>query len=177
VKLWVLYLLLCKAMLSSFSGPTSLPVVQHDMVESAHVITNRQLDTAVAAGRVTPGPFGLYLVSVGYFIAGWPGAIIGFLALITPAFLILPMLQFLGKRIDRPVIRSSIRWVTLAAAGLLIGTIVPLAHDALDGTVPIVIAIASFLFLVVSKRSTLWVVVGSSLAGLLAAVFMSGFVH
>ena len=30
--------------------------------------------TAIVAGRTGPGPNGLYLVSVGYFAAGLPGA-------------------------------------------------------------------------------------------------------
>ena len=64
MNLFLLYLILAKAMFSSFSGPTSLPVVRHDMVEVYHVITDEQLEVAVAAGRVTPGPFGLYIVSL-----------------------------------------------------------------------------------------------------------------
>ena len=101
MNLLVLYLLLCKAMLTSFSGPTSLPVVQSDMVDHYHAISNHQLTAAVAAGRATPGPFGLYIVSVGYFVAGVPGAIVGLLAVLTPAFLIIPMLQYLGHRVNR----------------------------------------------------------------------------
>ncbi|MBZ5585679.1 MAG: chromate transporter [Acidobacteriia bacterium] len=69
-----IYLLLLKATLTSFSGLTSLPVVRHDFVETRHALTDRQLNAAVAVGRTTPGPYGLYLVSVGYFAGGWSGA-------------------------------------------------------------------------------------------------------
>jgi chromate transporter len=65
----LLYLLLTKATLTSFSGLTSLPIVRHDLVEHYQVLTDRQLNAAVAAGRTAPGPNGLYLVSVGYFVA------------------------------------------------------------------------------------------------------------
>jgi chromate transporter len=165
MNLLVLYLVLAKAMLTSFSGPTSLPVVHHDMVEKYHVISERELNAAVAAGRISPGPFGLYLVSVGYFVAGPAGAAVGFLALITPAFLIIPMLHYLGRRIDRPKVRSAIRCVTLAAAGLLVSTTVSLAQVTLQSGLSVAIAAGTFFFLVLTKRNTLWVVTGSALAG------------
>jgi chromate transporter len=165
MNLFLLYLLLTKATVTSFSGLTSLPMVRHDLVEHHRVLTDRQLNAAVAAGRAAPGPNGLYLVSVGYFVAGTPGACAGLLAVITPAFLIIPMLQFLGRRADRPAVKSAIRAVTLAAAGLVISSTVPMARDALTGWFPIGIALASFLFLVVTKRATIWVILAAALAG------------
>lgn len=163
----ILYLILAKAMITSFSGPTSLPVVQHDLVEHYHIITDQQLEAAVAAGRVTPGPFGLYLVSIGYTIDGLPGALAGLMALITPSILIIPLLLYLGRRVNRPDIRSAIRAVTLAAAGLLLSTTVSFARDTLTGIVPILISVATCGFLVLTKQPVIWVVIGSALAGVL----------
>ena len=165
----LLYLLLTKATLTSFSGLTSLPIVHHDLVEHYQVLTDRQLNAAVAAGRTAPGPNGLYLVSVGYFVDGVPGACAGLLATVTPAFLIIPMLQYLGRRADKPAVKSAIRAVTLAAAGLVVTTTVPLAKDALTGAVPIAIALGSFLLLVLTRRSTIWVIAAAALAGVAGA--------
>src|SRR5207247_6167127 len=97
----LLYLLLLKATVTSFSGLTSLPVVRNDLVVRRQVLTDRQLNAAVAAGRSVPGPNGLYVVSVGYFIAGIPGAWAGWLAMVSPAFIIIPLLQFVGARAER----------------------------------------------------------------------------
>ena len=161
-------LLLLKASATSFCGLTSLPVVRHDFVEARHAMTDRQLNAAVAAGRTAPGPNGRYLVSVGYFVAGWPGACAGCAACLAPAFLIIPILHYLGRRAERPRVKSAIQAVTLAAAGLVIEATVPLARDALTGWIPVGIAVAGFLFLVLTKRETLWVMVGAALVGLLA---------
>ena len=90
------------------------------------------------------------------------------LAVITPAFLIIPLLQYLGRKADKPAVRSAIRAVTFAAAGLLVSAIVPLARDSLTGIVPVVIAIGSFLFLVITKRSTAWAILGAAVIGLAA---------
>ena len=164
----LVFLLLLKASATSFSGLTSLPVVRHDFVEMRHAMTDRQLNAAVVAGRTAPGPNGLYLVSVGYFVAGWPGACAGCAACLAPAFLIIPILHYLGRRAERPRVKSAIQAVTLAAAGLVIEATVPLARDALTGWIPVGIAVASFLFLVLTTRTTLWVMAGAALVGLLA---------
>jgi chromate transporter len=166
MNLLLVYLLLVKATLTSYSGMTSLPIVRHDFVETRHVLTDRQLNAVVAVGRTTPGPIGLYITSGGYFAAGWPGAVAGSIAVMTPAFLIIPLLQFLGRRADRPRVKSAIQAVTLAAAGLILNVTAPLARDAIHGWVTGAIALASFLFLVLTRRDTIWVILGSALVGL-----------
>ena len=166
MNLLLLYLLLLKATATSFSGLTSMPVVRNDMVERYRVLTDRQLNAAVAAGRTAPGPNGLYIVSVGYFVAGTPGAIVGALAVMTPAFLIIPMMRYLGARANRPAVKSAIQAVMLAAAGLVIAAAVPLARDALVDPLSVAIALGSFLFLVLTKKDTIWVILGSAAVGL-----------
>lgn len=163
----LLYLLLLKATVISFSGLASLPIVREDLVVHHRVLTDRQLNTAVAVGRMGPGPLGLYVVSVGYFVAGTPGAVAGTLALITPAFLIIPILRYLGTRAQQPRVKSIIQAVTIAAAGLIISATVPLARDAVTGVPPFFIALASFVLLVATRLDTAWVIGGSALAGLL----------
>jgi len=164
----LLYLLLLKATATSFSGLTSLPVVRNDFVVQRQVLTDRQLSAAVAAGRSVPGPNGLYIVSVGYFIAGVPGAFAGWLAMVSPAFLMIPLLRYVGARAERPAIRSSIQSLTLVAAGLIASATIPLARDALHGPVAAVIACASFVFMAFTEHDTIWIIVGSALIGLLA---------
>ena len=167
----LLYLLLLKATMTSFSGLTSLPVVRNDLVVNRHVLTDRQLNEAVVAGRAVPGPNGLYVVSVGYSIGGVPGACAGWLALVSPAFVIILLLRYVGARAERPAVRSSIQALTLAAAGLIASATIPLARDALHGPVSVAIAVLSFLFMAFTERDTLWIIAGSAIVGLLAGAW------
>ena len=80
----LLYLLLLKGTVTAFVGLASLPVIQDSLVVHYHVLTDQQLNEAVVITRSTPGVVGLYIVSVGYFVAGLPGAVAGWLAMITP---------------------------------------------------------------------------------------------
>lgn len=166
----LIYLLLLKATLTSFSGMSSLPVIHADFVVRYQLLTDRQLDTAVAAGRLGPGPIGLYVVSVGYFAAGARGAVAGWLAMITPAFIIIPMLRFIGKRAQHPRVKSMIQFMLVASAGLLIAAAVPLARDAVTGAVTLFIGAASFAAIAFTRIDSLWIVLGASALGLLSLV-------
>jgi chromate transporter len=168
MNLFLLYALLLKATLTSFSGLASLPMVRNDLVVERKVLTDRQLNTAVVAGRSGPGPNGLYLVSVGYYADGLAGATAGLLALMTPAFLIVPMMRWAGRRADSPRVKSAIRAVVLASAGLLLSASLPLARDAITGWLTLGIVLTSFAVLVLTKIDTVWVVLAGALAGLFA---------
>src|ERR1700722_18889762 len=102
-------------------------MVRNDFVLRRQVLTDRQLNTSVAAGRIGPGPNGIYVVSIGYFVDGTPGAVAGWLAMITPAFLIIPMLRFLGARAEHRKAKAVARAVLFAGAGLMLSAAVPLA--------------------------------------------------
>jgi chromate transport protein ChrA len=66
----VLYFVLLRAMALSFSGFASVPLIREDLVVQRAVLTDEALNSAIAISQASPGPLGLYLVVVGYFVAG-----------------------------------------------------------------------------------------------------------
>ena len=172
MRLLVLYLLLLKANATAFSGLSSLPVLREDLVVRHQMLTDTQLNLAVTAGRSGPGPNGLYIVSVGYLIGGVPGAAAGWLAMITPTFLVIPLVRFVGARADRPRLRSAIRASMTASAGLLLAATLPLARGALTDGVLIGVAAASFLLFAFTRLDSVWVILAAAAAGLAHAVMV-----
>jgi len=172
VKLLLLYLLLLKANATAFSGLSSLPVLREDLVVRYQMLSDTQLNLAVTAGRSGPGPNGLYIVSVGYLIGGLPGAAAGWLAMITPTFLVIPLVRFVGARADRPRLRSAIRASMTASAGLLLAATLPLARGALTDGVLIGVAAASFLLFAFTRLDSVWVILAAAAAGLAHAVMV-----
>lgn len=155
---WILlYLLFLKATLSSFSGMTALPILRDEFVVTGR-LTDRDLNTAVVVGRLTPGPKGSYIVSVGQIVGGWPGALAAWLALITPALLVLPLLKTLGKHAKSPRVKRTLDAVMLSSVGLSLTAIVPLARDAIDGPIPLILIAAAAIIFVKSKVETLWLI-------------------
>ena len=168
---FVLYLLLVKATLTAFSGLASLPVLREDFVVNRHVLTDEQLNTAIVVTRTTPGPVGLYVVSVGYFVAGVPGAIAGWLAMCTPALSIIPLIHFAGRRAEHPRTRAVIQAVVLSSAGLLWAATIPIARSAITDPLTIIILVASVGILLTRRVESLWVILGASAVQLTAASF------
>lgn len=166
---FVLFLYLLKATLTTFSGLASLPVLRQDLVLNHHVISDQQLNTAIVVTQTTPGPVGLYVVSVGYFADGVPGAIAGWLAMIVPALLIIPLIHFVGKHANHPRLRSMLQSVVLASAGLLWVSSIPLARETMRDPLTIAILLVTVILLVLRKLDSLWIILGAAALELGAA--------
>ncbi len=128
----VIYLLLLKATMTSFAGMGSLPQIRQDFVETRAAISDQQLSQAVLVGRATIGPMGVYVVAVGYYAGGWPGAIAGWFAMITPALIAIPLLILIQRWVHLPRIRAAVDGVIIASAVLLIVSGGTLAIDAVQ---------------------------------------------
>ena len=115
-----IYLLLLKATATSFAGMGSLPQIQQDFVETYRLVTDEQLSQAVLVGRSTPGPVGAYVVAVGYTAGGWPGALAGWLAMVTPACAVIPLLITVRRWLHLPRVRAAVDAVVIASAVLLV---------------------------------------------------------
>jgi chromate transporter len=163
VNVFLLYLVLLKATATAFSGMTVIPVMRDELVVKRHVMTDDQLNTAIVIGRSTPGPVGLHVICVGYFAAGYPGALAGLAALITPALLAIPLLSFLSKRQESPRLRSAIHAVVVASVGLMIGTAYDLSGSALQTPAAWLVALLSLATLLVTTLDTVWVIAGAAL--------------
>ncbi len=160
-----LYLILLKATLTSFTGGTSLPSVRQDLVLSRHVLTDAQLSSAVAISRMGPGPNGAYLICLGHYVAGPAGAAIGYLAMITPAFLAIAFLRLLEGRTDHPRARAAVDGLTVAAAALMLANAWPIAQYAIQSWPLALIAAAALPAFLSRKFDSLWILAAAALAG------------
>lgn len=132
MTLLTLYLLLLKATVTSFAGMGSLPQIRQDFVVTHGLITDEQLSQAVVIGRSTPGPVGAYVVSVGYFAGGWKGAVAAWLAMITPALLVIPLATLLRRWLHLPRVRAAVDAVVIASAILLLASVLRMAIDVVQ---------------------------------------------
>ena len=87
------------------------------------------MNSAIAISQASPGPLGLYIVVLGYFVAGFPGALAGALALATPAILVIPIARAVRRHRDSQV-RGACAAIVIASCVLMATTSVRLASDA-----------------------------------------------
>ena len=137
----VLYLLLLQATVTSFSGLTSIPLVRNELVVQRAVLTDEQLNSSLAIGQTTPGPVGLYVVIVGYFVDGIPGAVAGVLA--APIYSVNPQM---GSNLIIVVFAV----VVIGGMGSIMGSIVTgLALGLLEGLTKVIYPEASSVIIFV----------------------------
>jgi chromate transporter len=143
MTIWLLYLLLLRATLTSFTGFGALPVVRDELVVRRAVLSDVELNASLAISQASPGPLGLYVVVVGYFVAGVPGAVAGMLALATPALFAIPLLRIV-QRGRSDIVRGSSDGIVLASLVLTAMTAFGLARESVS-TLPLaIIAVAGF---------------------------------
>jgi chromate transporter len=171
MSLLLLYLLMLKATLLSMNGQSSLPIVRQEFVVKRHVLTDRQLNAAVTVAQSSPGPMGGYVVSAGYFIGGTQGAAVSWLALVTPAFLVIPLMLYVGRRADSPALKRSLDAVVIAGSALILQTAWPMALDSgiFHGALPALIAAAAFATVLLTRVPTALVIGAAALLGWLSA--------
>ena len=116
-----LFAVFLKASALSLGGLSSLPLLRADLVAPG-IATDDQVVQAIAIGRISTGPNGLYIVSLGYLIGGVVGATVALLAASLPPLVIVPITAFARRWLLAAPVAGLVRGVALATAGLLVAT-------------------------------------------------------
>ena len=136
MSLLVLFLAVLKASVLSIGGLASVPLLRQDIV-AAGLVTEHQLLESLTIGRLSPGPGGLYMVSLGYFAAGPMGAVLAIIAACIPPLAFVVLTGYVRKQLASPAAAGVIRGVALSSTALVIATGVQLlAPEGAISTVP-----------------------------------------
>ncbi len=165
-----LFLIFFKASILSWGGSQPLPILQDELTRQRPLLTDQDFATAIAIGRVTPGPNGLFVLPIGYFVAGLAGAVVATLALCTVALSSLILLRLHGWLAQIPTVAAGIRGIQAGAIGLTfaVGYIILLA--TVRSPLDLLIAAAAFALLAFTRVDALAVLAGAGALGLLALV-------
>jgi chromate transporter len=116
-----LFVMFLRAAALSVGGQGALPLLRQDLVATG-LLTEPQILEALVIGRIAPGPTGLYVVTLGYFVAGPLGALIALAAASVPPIGMIAVATVLRRRLLAAWAAGIVRGVALSAAGLLIAT-------------------------------------------------------
>lgn len=163
-----LVIVFLKAAFLSVNGSTTLALLKGDLVDRLHVLDAQTYATAVAIGSSSPGPLGYGAIALGFFAAGWGGALLAAFTSWMPAFLSLPLHAFYGKLEKQPWLAGVTWGVGAAGTGLLVSMIAGLSISTLSGWKELLLASAA-LVLLTRKTSPVTVLL---LAGIGGAIFL-----
>lgn len=113
-----LFLVMLKDSALALGGLGSLPLIRQDLVATG-VVTDAQVVQALAIGRLSTGPNGLWMVSLGYEAKGWLGAILALFACSLPPLVMVPATVLARRALLTAPFAGLVRGASLATAGLL----------------------------------------------------------
>jgi chromate transporter len=172
VSLLELFLICLKAVMLSSGGLQALPILLDDLTVQRTILTYADFATAVAVGRIAPGPNGLFVISIGYYIAGLPGAAVGALALMIPPMLAIGLVHAHRRLASRPWVMGMTRGIAASAVALLAALGYSFTAPLIHSPASMAILIAALVVLIAAKLDAL-IVLGSG-ALIAVALFLIG---
>ncbi len=166
MNLLLYFWLFLKGSLLSTGGLGNLPFLHQDLIALGWA-KESDFVTAIAVGQVSPGPTGLWSISLGYLTFGWVGAFLALVALTIPPLLIVGVRAFYGRIEKNPTVQDFMRGLVLGVVGLTVTVALTLATSSITDWRGVAIA-AGALGLAVSKRVPIILVLAlAAAAGLL----------
>ena len=111
---WIMF----KAALLSTTGTGNLPIVHQDLLARGWA-NDRQFAESLAIGQISPGPSGLWVISMGYLVDGLRGAVLTLIAISLPPLLVLLLVHGFYRRWGgHPATQGFVRGLGLAVVGI-----------------------------------------------------------
>jgi chromate transporter len=168
--LWPMFLFFLKVGSILFgSGYVLLAFLRADLVDRWHWLTEGQLLDAIAVGQFTPGPLFTAATFIGYLLGGVPGAALATLGIFLPAFIFVALSGPLVPRLRRSVFAGAfLDGVNVASLALMAVVTWQLGRVALCDGLTVLVALAAGVALFRWRTSSVWLVLGGAVIGLLA---------
>jgi chromate transporter len=113
------FLYFFKASLFSTGGFSNLPSLHQDLL-SAGWAGEADFGESIAIGQISPGPNGLWVISLGYLTYGYVGAALALAAITLPALLVLGVAAIYARIERQRWVEGLMRGVSLAVVGILL---------------------------------------------------------
>ncbi len=118
----IYFLLFLKASLFSSGGFSNFPSLHQDLLANGWA-TEADFGQSIAIGQISPGPNGLWVISLGYLTYGYLGALLALIAITIPALLVL-LISAGYRRIEhRTWVQGAMHGISLAVVGLLLAVV------------------------------------------------------
>jgi chromate transporter len=158
----IYFLLFLKASLFSTGGFSNLPSLHQDLLADGWA-QEADFGQSIAIGQISPGPNGLWVISLGYLTYGYPGALLALLAIILPALLVLAVSAGYARIERQAWVQGAMQGVSLAVVGILLTVVWTILHQPGVDWRGLLIALGAF-GLALSRKVNVLLILG--LAGL-----------
>jgi len=171
MELLALFLTCLKVSFITFGGSAPMPLLRDDLVRDRGLLQDEDMASALAIGLITPGPNGLFVIPVGYFVAGVPGALAATAALCVVALSSLVILWLHKFIAHHPATKAALHGVQAASLGLILTLGYTILVATVHSPLELAISVGAFVLLAFTDADVLLIVGATALIGLAAHLY------
>lgn len=143
-------------------GFGSIPLIQSQVVDAHGWLTTKEFVDGIALGQITPGPVFITATFIGYRVAGVIGAIVATLGVFLPSLTAMILLADLHGRIQgHRAVQSVIKGLQAGFIGLILSVALQFAFKSLLSWQEWLIFLASFTYIAILKKNSLWAILAT----------------
>ena len=153
-------------------GLAMMPMLQKELIEKKHWLTEEDLIDYYAIGQSTPGIIAVNVATfVGYRQAGILGAIVATLGIISPSIIIITILAGTINSISEyPRVQAALKGINVAVAALLTTVIIKFAKKTIKNVWNVLYMLLAFVCIFWFKVPSFIVIIAAILLGCLNVV-------
>lgn len=114
---WIYFWIFLKGSLFTTGGLANLPILYDDLLARGWA-DERQFAEALAVGQVSPGPSGLWVISLGYLTDGVRGSLLALVAISLPPLTVLAIHRLHRAIGNHPAVHGFTSGLSLASVGI-----------------------------------------------------------
>lgn len=166
-----LFLTFAKVGVMTFGGGYAmLPILEREVVDGKGWATEEELLNYFAVGQCTPGIIAVNTATfIGYKYKGVPGAVMATAGVIFPSLVIIILIAaFLQNFADIPFVIKAFAGIRAVVAALVINAVIKFFKSGVKDLTGLIIFIAAFIVAGIMGISSIYVVIGALIIGLIA---------
>ncbi|MEW6327701.1 MAG: chromate transporter [Thermodesulfobacteriota bacterium] len=147
-------------------GYAMVPLLQKELVENHHWLTNKEFIDAIAISQVTPGPLTVMNAFMGFKVGGLTGAIVAMVASYLPSIIIVTLVtrHYLQYK-ESWIVKGSFDGIKPAVVGLLAAVLIFLGRSSLTSVPLGAFAAVSFGLISFTRIDPTFIIIGSGILG------------
>ena len=148
-------------------GLAMMPMMQKELIDKKHWMTEEDLIDYYAVGQSTPGMIAVNVSTfVGYNQLGILGGIVATLGMVSPSIIIITILAGLINSIDEyPMVQKALRGINVAVAALFTSVIVKFVKKTIKKPLHVLLMLISFTLVYFFKLQSFWIILAAILCG------------
>ncbi len=143
-------------------GFTTIPLIQHQVVDAHGWLTIKQFVDGIALGQITPGPVFITATFIGYRVAAILGAVFATLAIFSPSLIAMIALADIHGRVQNlKIVKVIVKGFLSGFIGLLVAVTLQFAFKSLISWQAWLIFTLAIFWLMVLKKNSVWAILGT----------------